>query len=164
VVCGSHTRGATAQIEAVIQRSGSVVVVDTARAMEDGATEGKAAATTAREHLDADGLAVVMSERVRSASHNTLAHGQQVMSALITAVHALVPSVEVIVAKGGITSADVARIGIGARSARVLGQVLAGVSVWQLDAFDGRAVLFVVVPGNVGDPHTITQVLDAVGR
>jgi uncharacterized protein YgbK (DUF1537 family) len=68
-----------------------------------------------------------------------------------------------VIAKGGITSADVARVGLGARSARVLGQVLAGVSVWQLTAADGHEVLYVVVPGNVGGAETLTDVLAAVG-
>ena len=70
--------------------------------------------------------------------------------------------VDVVVAKGGITSAEVARTGIGATSAVVLGQVLPGVSVWRLVARDGREVLYVVVPGNVGGPDTLVRVLDAL--
>jgi uncharacterized protein YgbK (DUF1537 family) len=103
-----------------------------------------------------------MTERARSAEHNTLDHGARVMAALTTAVRELVPDVDIVIAKGGITSADVARVGIGAASARVLGQVLPGVSVWQLEAFDGRPVLYVVVPGNVGGPDTLTRILAAV--
>jgi uncharacterized protein YgbK (DUF1537 family) len=69
----------------------------------------------------------------------------------------------VVVAKGGITSADVARIGLGAASATVLGQVAPGISVWRLTAVDGRGLLYVVVPGNVGGPDAIVDVLDALG-
>jgi hypothetical protein len=39
------------------------------------------------------------------------------MAALTTAVHSLLPSVSVVVAKGGITSAEVAHSGIGATKA-----------------------------------------------
>ena len=85
------------------------------------------------------------------------------MDALTVAVRTVAPKVDVVVAKGGITSADVARVGLGARTARVLGQVLPGISVWQLQAFDGHQVLYVVVPGNVGGPDTLTDVLAAVG-
>ena len=85
------------------------------------------------------------------------------MEALTAAVHVLEPEVEVVIAKGGITSADVARIGLGARTARVLGQVLPGISVWQFQGFDGHEILYVVVPGNVGGPDTLTNVLAAVG-
>ena len=84
------------------------------------------------------------------------------MAALTTAVAALLTEVDVVVAKGGITSAEVARTGIGATSAVVLGQVLPGVSVWRLVARDGREVLYVVVPGNVGGPDTLVCVLDAL--
>jgi uncharacterized protein YgbK (DUF1537 family) len=85
------------------------------------------------------------------------------MESLTTAVREVAPGVDVVIAKGGITSADVARIGLGARSARVVGQVLAGVSVWDLNASDGHRVLYVVVPGNVGGPETLVSILDAVG-
>jgi uncharacterized protein YgbK (DUF1537 family) len=44
----------------------------------------------------------------------------------------------------------------------VLGQVLPGVSVWRMSARDGRDLLYVVVPGNVGGPDTLTRVLDAL--
>ena len=43
----------------------------------------------------------------------------------------------VVIAKGGITSAVTAREGLGARSARVVGPVVPGVSLWQLAAGPG---------------------------
>ena len=163
LVCGSHTIGATRQLEPVIAAWGESIVVDTDAALTDSAAAGLDAAAVASGVLDARGLAVITSERIRSSEHNTLDHGSRVMEALTGAVRALVPSVDVVIAKGGITSADVARIGIGATSALVLGQVLPGISVWDLTAFDGHRVLYVVVPGNVGGPDTLTRVLAAVG-
>jgi uncharacterized protein YgbK (DUF1537 family) len=109
-------------------------------------------------------VSVVTTERDRSADHNTLDHGRKVMDALTSAVRALLPEVEVVVSKGGITSADVARVGLGATRARVLGQVLPGISVWSLVAVDGRERLYVVVPGNVGEPDALVRVLEALGR
>ena len=44
----------------------------------------------------------------------------------------------------------------------MLGQVLPGVSVWRLRAHDGRELLYVVVPGNVGAPDTLVRVLDSL--
>ena len=44
----------------------------------------------------------------------------------------------------------------------MLGQVLPGVSVWRLIAHDGRELLYVVVPGNVGAPDTLVRVLDSL--
>ncbi|WP_150307738.1 four-carbon acid sugar kinase family protein [Planctomonas psychrotolerans] len=163
LVCGSHTAGATAQMAGVIALGIDPATVSTATALTDAARASDDATRTATDALRDRGLAVVMTERTRSSDHNTLDHGSRVMDALTRTVHSLTPSVEVVIAKGGITSADVARIGIGARAARVLGQVLPGVSVWELDAFDGHRILYVVVPGNVGGPDTLTRVLSAVG-
>jgi uncharacterized protein YgbK (DUF1537 family) len=163
LVCGSHTIGATRQLEPVIAAWGDAAQVSTAAALADSAAAGANAGDAASAQLDARGLAIVTSERSRSSEHNTLEHGSRVMEALTTAVRAVIESVDVVIAKGGITSADVARVGIGARSARVLGQVLPGVSVWDLTAFDGHRVLYVVVPGNVGGPDTLMRVLAAVG-
>ena len=162
LVCGSHTAGASAQLEPLVASWGAPAVIDTDAALRAPEAAGLAAARTARAHLDSRPLAIVTSERSRSASHNTLAHGEKVMAALTTAVRALLPDVRVVVSKGGITSAEVARVGIGASSAVVLGQVLPGVSVWRFTAHDGRELLYVVVPGNVGAPDTLVRVLDAL--
>ncbi|GAB3040299.1 four-carbon acid sugar kinase family protein [Parafrigoribacterium mesophilum] len=163
LVCGSHTNGATRQLAPVVAAWGEPAVVDTELSLSDSAQAGNNVAAAASAQLNDRGLAIVMSERTRSSEHNTLEHGRRVMEALTTAVRRIAPQVDVVVAKGGITSADVARIGLGARTARVLGQVLPGISVWDLRAFDGHRVLYVVVPGNVGGPDTLTDVLAAVG-
>lgn len=163
LVCGSHTLGATRQLEPVIAAWGEPALVVTAAALQNSAAAGADAAAAASDQLVARGLAILTSERVRSSEHNTLEHGSRIMEALTTAVRTVIERVDVVIAKGGITSADVARVGIGARSARVLGQVLAGISVWDLTAADGHRVLYVVVPGNVGGPDTLTTVLAAVG-
>lgn len=162
LVCGSHTDGATRQLAGVTARFGDAVVIDTVAALTDPASAASNASTEAIERVARDGLAVVTSERVRLAEHDTLDHGERVMTALTDVVQAVLPSVEVVVSKGGITSAEVASTGIGARSAVVLGQVLPGVSVWELEARDGRVLLYVVVPGNVGGPETLVDVLDAL--
>lgn len=86
------------------------------------------------------------------------------MRGLVHAAREIVPRVDVVVAKGGITSAEIARSALGASSARVLGQILPGVSLWQLSAFDGRERLYVVVPGNVGASDTLLRVMRALGR
>ena len=159
VVCGSHTSGATAQL-ADLQRAHGVrpLVIDTDAALADHAAAGSAVVAEAQELLAGRGLAVITSERDRRAEHNTLAHGQAVMSALMVAVQQLAPSVRVVVSKGGITSADVATIGLGADSATVRGQVLAGVSVWDLET----GTTCVIVPGNVGGPGTLSQIVEAL--
>jgi uncharacterized protein YgbK (DUF1537 family) len=162
LVCGSHTLGASAQLAPVAEAWGAPAVVDTAVALDAPAAAGQQAADAARTAFAGKPVVILATERERSSEHPTLAHGERVMAALTTAVASLLPEVSVVVAKGGITSAEVARTGIGASSALVLGQVLPGVSVWRMSARDGRDVLYVVVPGNVGGAATLTRVLDAL--
>jgi hypothetical protein len=162
LVCGSHTIGASAQLSPIAAAWGSPAVVDTARALDAPTDAGQEAADAARLAFAGSPVTLLATERERSSQHNTLSHGERVMAALTTAVASILPEVGVVVAKGGITSAEVARTGIGATSALVLGQVLPGVSVWRMSARDGREVLYVVVPGNVGGPDTLTRVLEAL--
>ena len=162
LVCGSHTLGASAQLVPIARVWGEPAVVDTEVALRDPVVAGIDAAGVARLAFDGKRVIALATGRRRSAEHNTLAHGERVMAALTTAVATLLPEVDVVVAKGGITSAEVARAGIGATSAEVVGQLLPGVSMWRLVAGDGREVPYVVVPGNVGGPDTLTRVLDAL--
>jgi uncharacterized protein YgbK (DUF1537 family) len=70
-----------------------------------------------------------------------------------------------VVAKGGITSHDVAVHGLGVRRATVLGQVLPGlVSVVRpVEAAPGAVGLpYVIFAGNVGDAGTLAQAVDLV--
>jgi len=164
VVCGSHTEGATKQMAPVIDAWGNPAIVDTDLALSDSAAAGDKVAAEATTQLDDRGLAIIMSERIRSNQHNTLEHGRRIMEALTAAVQTIAPRLDVVVAKGGITSADIARIGLGARTARVLGQVLPGVSAWEFQSSDEHRVLYIVVPGNVGTADTLMNVLGAVGR
>ena len=162
LVCGSHTLGASAQLEPITAAWGAPAFVRTAETLEDPAAAGLRTAGDVRRRFGGQPVAVLAAERDRLAEHNTLAHGERVMSGLTAAVRDLLPDFGVVVAKGGITSAEVARTGIGATAAFVVGQVLPGVSVWRMEAHDGREMLYVVVPGNVGGPDTLTRVLDAL--
>jgi len=65
-----------------------------------------------------------------------------------------------VIAKGGITSSDVASLGLGIRHAIVRGPMLPGiVSLWQ--PVDGPAVgiPYVVFAGNVGDDDSLAAVV-----
>lgn len=64
-----------------------------------------------------------------------------------------------IVAKGGITSSDLASKALSAKKATVLGPVIPGVPLWKMDEksrFPG--IRYVVFPGNVGDETALADV------
>lgn len=163
VVCGSHTAASTAQVRRLTEVTGiAVVEIPTDAAREDPEKAGAAAAETAKAHILSDGLVMIASERERRAEHDTLADGELVMRALMTATHVLAPEVGVIISKGGITSAEVAAAGFGVTRAFVRGQVAPGISVWDMD-MDGAPKVQIVVPGNVGEAETLVDVLSSIG-
>lgn len=87
----------------------------------------------------------------------------RISHALATLVGSLSSRPRSIIAKGGITSSDIAVHGLGTTRARVLGQVAAGIPVWQLGdnaAFPGLS--YVIVPGNVGSDDALSGILATV--
>ena len=89
---------------------------------------------------------------------SSLQIGKSVSEALVDIVRRIHTRPAWVVAKGGITSSDVATSGLGVRKARVRGQLLPGVPVWQLDTSSRwPGLIYVVFPGNVGGPDAIAQ-------
>lgn len=161
VVCGSHTALARAQVTALAGLIGPPTEIDTARALVDPEAEGRRAAEIEASRQRPGRARFLTSERDRSADHATLQDGAAVMNALTTAAGVLAPGIGTVITKGGITAADVIRRSLGARRSRVIGQVEAGVSVWDVIARDRRTVRCMIVPGNMGRE---TVLADAVRR
>jgi uncharacterized protein YgbK (DUF1537 family) len=89
-----------------------------------------------------------------------LAIGQKVSQSLIAIVHAMNSTPQYIIAKGGITSSDMATKGLNIHRAMVKGQISPGVPVWQCgpeSRFPG--LNYVVFPGNVGQDDTLAEVV-----
>ncbi|MFC7465674.1 four-carbon acid sugar kinase family protein [Brachybacterium sp. GCM10030252] len=70
-----------------------------------------------------------------------------------------------IIAKGGITSSDVATQGLGIKRALVRGPMLPGiVSLWESVDGDIAGLPFVVFAGNVGDDASLREVVDRLSQ
>lgn len=83
----------------------------------------------------------------------------QVSQNLIAIVKNLKNRPKYILAKGGITSSDIAVKALGTKRALVLGQAIKGVPVWRLDEEAKFADLpYIVFPGNVGDVDALFNV------
>jgi uncharacterized protein YgbK (DUF1537 family) len=68
-----------------------------------------------------------------------------------------------VVAKGGITSSDLATKALGAKRALILGQIIPGVPVWKMDKTSRfPEMIYVVFPGNVGDDYALAEVCKRV--
>jgi uncharacterized protein YgbK (DUF1537 family) len=95
----------------------------------------------------------------------SLAIGGVVSSSLVAIVQSLAVRPRWLVAKGGITSSDIATRALGLRRARVLGQALPGVPVWQCGPESKWPDLaYIVFPGNVGGPTALAELVAALAR
>jgi len=85
--------------------------------------------------------------------------GLSVSQALVEIVRGLRIRPGFMIAKGGITSSDIATEGLNIQAAEVIGQVAKGVPVWLCGSeskFPGMP--YVVFPGNVGTAYTLSEV------
>ncbi|HET8776713.1 MAG TPA: nucleotide-binding domain containing protein, partial [Candidatus Limnocylindria bacterium] len=87
--------------------------------------------------------------------------GRAISSALVEVVRRTSGRPGWVIAKGGITSYDIAARALDMREARVAGQILPGVPVW-VGGEGSRwpGVPLVVFPGNVGDADALVRVVE----
>ena len=168
VVVGSYVPDSSKQLENLLQ---SPIVVGIELPVER--VIGTEAAKVSREvgqqleaALRAGRVGVVYTSRelVRGANPaESLDIGKKVSAALIATLQEVTTVPRFIIAKGGITSHDLAQKGLGAERALVLGQLAPGIPVWRLQSgpqarFTG--VPYIVFPGNVGGPEGLRQAVE----
>jgi uncharacterized protein YgbK (DUF1537 family) len=87
--------------------------------------------------------------------------GQKISQAIITILQKISTTPRYILAKGGITSSDVATHGLQVKRALVCGQILPGVPVWKLGE-ESRypGLVYIVFPGNVGNSNALIEVVN----
>jgi uncharacterized protein YgbK (DUF1537 family) len=169
VVVGSHVGLTTRQVSVARERGGlAEIELEVAAAADPIRRDSHIADVTARvvaalAHSDVLLFTsrTLLRDRDPAAS---LEIARQVSAAVIEVVRgALVAEPAWIIAKGGITSHDVAVRGLGIRRATVLGQLLPGlVSVFQPVEAAPQVIgtPYVVFAGNVGDENTLASVID----
>jgi uncharacterized protein YgbK (DUF1537 family) len=95
----------------------------------------------------------------------SLSIGQRISEGLVSLVQALSTRPRYLLAKGGITSSDVATRGLNVKRALVRGQVLPGVPVWRLGPESRYPGLdYIVFPGNVGGPQALADIVAALAQ
>jgi uncharacterized protein YgbK (DUF1537 family) len=159
VVSASYVPLSSAQLEAYEAAfPGTTVVADVEALLARPAIEQARLAKDLSRRLGCFGVAAVVTPRARPRSP-VLPRGASVVRALAQVLHRLSPRPSVVLAKGGVTAAVVARDGLGACTAYVRGPLRAGVSLWELATREGERLPFVVFPGNVGSRSTLAEVV-----
>lgn len=169
-VVGSYVPKTTGQVNTLLAHPGvEGVEVAVAQLLDEGTRAAEIArVVNAVEKRLAQGAPVVVytsRELVTGRdAESSLAIGQRVSAGLVAIVQGLQVQPAYLVAKGGITSSDIATQALGVRRAMVAGQILPGVPVWRTgreSRFPGMP--YVVFPGNVGDDAALVTIVDTLG-
>jgi len=167
IIVGSHVKKTTEQLEHLLQAPGVV-------GLEVNVADLRDADEDAREILlfnlikqvntaHRDSLTPVVYTSRQELSFDTvqarLDFGLGVSRFLMDVIQKLPMDIGFLISKGGITSNDTLSTGLALTTARLLGQILPGVSVVRTPADHGQFPHLPVVlfPGNVGDATALAQ-------
>jgi len=164
VLVGSHVKKTTRQLEYLLQQPGVTgLEVEVSRLKEnpDQASAIVAEILSQVNTIYGQGNTAVIytsrQELVFADTATRLAFGEAVSNLLMDIVRGLPASIGFLISKGGITSNDTLSNGLALTSARLLGQVIPGVSVVTTGAehpqFPNLPV--VLFPGNVGGDDAV---------
>ncbi len=169
IVVGSHVPKTTRQLEAAFQLDDLDCIELAVADVLDPLRRERAIAECARfldRALARGHDALLFTSRSVRQAHtpaDSLRLAAEVASALTAAVRRLTHPPRYILGKGGITSSDLATDALGARSARVLGQILPGVPVWRLGPGSRwPETPLIIFPGNVGGDEALAQVITSL--
>jgi uncharacterized protein YgbK (DUF1537 family) len=167
VIVGSHVKKTSQQLEVLLQESDVVgIEVDVAK-LKEVPQERDYLLTEILEKVkdifNNNQTPVVYTSRQELTFENVqqrLDFGIEVSRLLMDIVKGLPKEIGFLISKGGITSNDVLSTGLSLKSARLLGQILAGCSLVRTSAdhplFPNLPV--VLFPGNVGDENALATV------
>lgn len=166
VIVGSHVKKSTEQLEELLKATGIVPIeVDVSHLLEQSNTPELLDRTLKQinaAHTAGKTPAIYTSRQELTFEdiQTRLNFGAAVSALLMEIVQGLPNDIGFLISKGGITSNDVLSTGLNLQSARLLGQILPGVSIVRAPAThpqfpDLPVVLF---PGNVGDRFALAEV------
>ncbi|MFC1554762.1 four-carbon acid sugar kinase family protein [candidate division KSB1 bacterium] len=100
-------------------------------------------------------------EKIFKSVSERLAFGREISEFLVSLIQEIKPAPGFIIAKGGITSADILTDALGVKFTTVLGQIDAGIPVL-LTPEECRfpEIPYVIFPGNVGEKETLQEVFN----
>lgn len=160
IIVGSHVKKTTAQLDE-LRKISSVAFIEFD--VSDLSAVDKIIRQTEENLSLGQTTTIYTSRKVLDFgdAEKNLAASVNISDALTSIVNRLNVRPKFLIAKGGITSSDTGTKGLGVKKALVLGQVAAGVPVWQIGAeskFPGMS--YVIFPGNVGAVDTLRKIVE----
>ncbi|WP_136609752.1 four-carbon acid sugar kinase family protein [Sinomonas albida] len=171
VVVGSHVGLTTRQLESLLRRHNALQVIelDVERLLSDDPAESAGHVAETAERVTAalaQGDVVVHTSRTLVTAGDpaaSLAIARKVSGALVDVIRRTLGAARprFVIAKGGITSSDIAAHGLQIRRAIVRGPMLPGiVSLWEPMEGPAKGIPYVVFAGNVGGDESLADVVE----
>ncbi|MBE9159230.1 four-carbon acid sugar kinase family protein [Nodosilinea sp. LEGE 06152] len=161
IIVGSHVKKTTQQLEQLLQEPGVTGIEVKVTQLRDGGPAAQSELLTdilaQVETTHSSGQVPVVytsrSELTFDTVQARLDFGVEVSALLMDVIKGLPDDIGFLISKGGITSNDTLSTGLALRTARLLGQILPGVSVVRTpaDHIQLPNLPVVLFPGNVGD-------------
>jgi len=166
IIVGSYIKKSTIQMEAAMELPGMISLeLSVEKLLEAGSLEEeiRRVSDQVNKSLAAgrDTLAYTGRRLITGPDQaSSLGIGQLVSSAVVAVVENVSQAPAWLIAKGGITSSDVAAQGLQVKRAEVLGQALPGIPIWRTGQ-ESRwpGMIYVVFPGNVGGPDALAEMI-----
>lgn len=173
IIVGSHVKKTTEQLEHLLHQPGIVgVEVDVAQLLAAPNANAQLLQAAIQQVTDihaAGSTPVIYTSRQELTFDDVQARldfGEAVSELLMDILRKLPSDIGFLISKGGITSNDTLSTGLALTTARLLGQVIAGVSIVRTPAdhpqFPNLPV--VLFPGNVGDAIALTTVYQRLSQ
>lgn len=171
IVAGSYVPKTTTQLKALVEVAGDkllTVELNVNKLLESETTrkeELQHAIEMATSALQQPKDVLIMTSRdliTGADERSSLNIGSVVAAALVTFLEKLKIKPRYLIAKGGITSSDMATKGLKMKKATIIGQAAPGVPLWRCDEPTSKwpGLPYVVFPGNVGGDYTLAEVVE----
>lgn len=171
VVVGSYIKKSSDQLGFLLASDAVTGIEVDVQALLDAdkrAAEITRVVDTVNGILASGGHAAIYTSRELVLGHDSdsnLSIGQQVSFSLVEIVRSLNVVPRFIIAKGGITSSDLATKALNIKRAEVLGQILPGIPVWRPDHnSDYAGGTYIVFPGNVGGNDALLRAVEILSN
>ena len=170
VIVGSHVKKSSAQLECLMESDKPLEFLEfhVNRYFTDGDLHGETneLLNKAEEHMKKGTTVVIYTSRELvvppTEDKDKILHlSVEISDALTRIVSLLSLKPRFIVAKGGITSSDVATKGLSIRKAMVMGQIQKGIPVWMTgEKSKFPDMPYIIFPGNVGEVSALREIVE----
>ena len=164
IIVGSHVPKSTAQLHELLKTDIQALEFEVEKYLKIGDDYLQGISKKLNAQI-ADKLNVVVytsrNLKIGENEEESLNLSVQVSEGLIKVVQYLDVKPRFFIAKGGITSSDLATKGLGVKRAIVLGQIEAGIPVWALgNETKFPNLSYIIFPGNVGKDETLKAIYE----